>query len=143
MDRVKVVLEDRNARLPTRGHDTDLGFDLYTSVQTSVAVNQYQLIPCGIRIEMPENYGYIILGRSSTMAQRRLMVIPSVIDPDYRGLIYVGVYNLGTERVWVEVGDRLGQAVPWPLFAAGWNAIPTHELSDTERGEGGFGSTGQ
>lgn len=139
----KVILDHATASLPTRGYHDDAGFDLYTSVETKISAGTFNMVPIGIRMEMPPGYWYLILGRSSAIYERRLLVIPSVIDPGYRGPLFVGVQNIGDLPQVVKIGDRIGQAVPFPTCNDGWQAHPVFQLSETERGAGGFGSTGR
>ena len=138
--RVKV---GEGGRLPTRAHTGDAAWDLYVSETTLVLPQAYALVPSGIQIQPPPHIWYQLLGRSSTSNKKGLIVIPAVIDNGYRGLLFANVFNPGTEPVKIEAGDRVAQIVPFRLHAPNLQMLEVVELDDSERGVGGFGSTGR
>ena len=138
---IKVHLGD-SGRLPSRTNEGDAGFDIYVAEQTIIAPSSFCLVPSGIRVQMPDNTWYLILGRSSTSNKRGLIVIPAVIDAGFRGLLYANVYNPNAHEVIIEEGDRLAQMVPLELMAHLMEPISVPQLDDTDRGERGFGSSG-
>jgi dUTP pyrophosphatase len=122
-------------------HEGDAGWDLYVTEDTTIPAGAYALIPAGIKIAWPAGYWGLILPRSSTLAQRGLMVSPAVIDNGWRGNYYAAVWNLSNKAVVVKVGERLAQVVPMPLTVDTLEPIRGVVPNDTSRGENGFGST--
>lgn len=142
---------DDGGQLPVRMFDHDAGFDLMVSQDTVIPPGQFADVPCGIAVELPPSTWGLIIGRSSTLRKRNLLVTPAVIDGGYRGPLFAGCYNLNPARVVdrqlagqtrIEAGDRLAQFIPFHNVAAtltpGWVA----ELTPSDRGERGFGSSG-
>ena len=99
-------------------------------------------IDCGFNIELPEGWKAEVSARSS-WGERLLLVCnaPGQIDTDYRGRMMVMVVNVGKEIISIKHGDRIGQM--WPVPVRRFEFELADELSQTERGEGGFGSTNQ
>jgi len=118
--------------------------DLRAAVENPVRVKPLQrvIIPTGIALEIPEGYEGQVRPRSGLALKKGLTVLnaPGTIDADYRGEVKVILVNLGEEEVVIERGERIAQLVITPVVRA--ELIPVEELSSTERGEGGFGSTG-
>lgn len=138
---MKVKRLHDGAILPTRAHDDDAGWDLYACEDVEVPPGKLVDIPVGIAIEPPPGYWYRIVGRSSTFRKRGLMMIEGIIDEGYRGPLYFGAFNVGQEPVTVQAGERLCQAIPQRTqdhLGAEW----VESLTPSNRGEGGFGSTG-
>ncbi|HKN45079.1 MAG TPA: hypothetical protein VJW23_14280 [Propionibacteriaceae bacterium] len=141
-DEISFVRVHQKAVLPVRGYVDDVGLDLYASVDMTIPVMQFRDVPSGVIANIPTgSWGYITT-RSSTMRKYRLWVTPGVIDPSFRGELFVGVWNVGGATHQVRAGDRLGQMIllpalcPQPIWAD--DIVPG--MSD--RGERGFGSTG-
>jgi dUTP pyrophosphatase len=99
-------------------------------------------IPTGLTVEIPEGYQIELRPRSGLALKEGITIVntPATIDSDFRGEIIVIVLNTGTSYFVVEPGMRIAQMVVMPAFQAIW--VPMTELSETERGTGGFGSTG-
>jgi len=130
---------------PRRTHSGDAGFDLVVAESAVVKPGEFADVSAGIRIELPPKTWAMVTGRSSTLRRRRLMVNDGVIDNGYRGPLFVAVWNLGKETARIKEGERLGQLIVLPLLALGVTPIRVAEdtLSETDRGEAGFGSTGE
>lgn len=127
--------------LPHRSYPGDCGYDLYVSHDTEILPLSFADVPTNIRVALPPNVWGLIMGRSSAIRSRGLVVLPGILDNGYRGPLFTAVYNICAFDVLVEQGQRLGQLVLMPLVAAtpqwvGW-------MPDTDRGSSGFGSTGQ
>lgn len=140
---IKIVRE--GAKLPFRATEGSAGADLSACLENEVTVEagKMKMIPVGIAIEIPVGFGGFIFPRSS-LAVKHGVTLPNcvgVIDSDYRGEMSVPLINLGEESFTVKNGDRIAQLVIMPYEAAEYAAVS--ELSDTERGAGGFGSTGR
>ena len=101
-----------------------------------------RLIPTGMRVEIPQGYEMQIRPRSGLALKQGLSLpnTPGTIDSDYRGPLGVIVINLGDEPIRIAHGDRIAQAVIAPVIQASFEVA--QDLTDTERGSGGFGSTG-
>ena len=132
------------AILPSYGSDFSAGCDLCACLDkpACIAPGEAYMIPTGIAIEIPEGFGGVIFARSGLAVKEGLA--PSnkvgVIDADYRGEIKVSLYNHSGEIREILPGQRIAQLVIMPYIKACWNEVD--ELSDTIRGDGGFGSTG-
>ena len=144
MQNVNIKILDPKAKLPSYGSASSAGADLYACLNEAadIAPGKALLIHTGIALEIPEGYAGLIFARSGLSTKKGLA--PSnkvgVIDPDYRGEIMVSLYNHSKEIQTVEPGERIAQLVITPFIQADWNIVD--ELEETERGSGGFGSTG-
>ena len=136
------VLLEQGGQLPIRGNVGDAGFDIFVSEDTVIPANSFHLVPSSIRIQLPDDMWYLILGRSSTSNKRGLIVIPAVIDAGYRGPLYANIFNPQPRDILVEAGDRLVQIVPFDLLAHRLSPAPVDALDVSDRGENGFGSSG-
>lgn len=133
------LLSDR-ARLPTRANPLDAGMDLYTPLFERIEPGEITQINLWIASEFPSGYFCMIKDRSS-LAAKGIHVLGGVIDPDYRGPWKVVLINLSQDRHRLEAGDRIAQALLLPVVS--YSIIQASSLSETERGEKGFGSTGK
>lgn len=143
--KINVKKLKESAKLPFRATEGSAGADLYACIEAPVTVepDQRATIPVGIAIEIPAGYGGFVFPRSS-VACKFGVSLPNcvgVIDSDYRGELCVPVINHSTRSYTVNSGDRIAQLVILPVENAVYEY--TDNLSDTERGEGGFGSTGK
>lgn len=134
------------AQLPKRAHRTDAGADLFAwfpeaDLQwTEIYPYEQKLIDTGIAIKIPEGYGGFIYNRSSQ--GKKGITIPhsvGVIDSDYRGNLKVLLKNISEDPYTIKQGDRIAQLVIMPVLLPEFKDI----WNDTQRGTGGFGSTGQ
>lgn len=142
--KVNVKKTDENAILPTYGSLFAAGADLYSSSDTTVIeAGQTVLMHTGIAIELPSGYVGLVYARSGLATKRGLAPANKVgvIDCDYRGELMVALHNHGDKPQTVERGERIAQLVITPYITAEF--CETDELSETVRGEGGFGSTGR
>ncbi len=135
-----------NAKVPTYGSPYSAGADLYacTNGETvSFQPNETKIIHTGIAMEIPEGYAGLIYARSGIANKRGLA--PSnkvgVVDSDYRGEIMVSLHNHSNEVQEISDFERIAQMVIAPFLKVDYTEVD--ELSDTERGTGGFGSTGK
>ena len=137
---------DKNAHAPTYGSEYAAGADLYalTGGETlNFAPGETKMIKTGIAVEIPEGYAGLIYARSGIATKRGLAPANEggVIDSDYRGEIMVSLHNHSGACQEIADGERIAQLVIAPFLAAEF--CETDELSDTVRGDGGFGSTGK
>ena len=133
-----------NAKLPTYGSQFAAGADLYACLDAPVTIQPHQtyLVPTGLSMELPVGWAGMVHARSGMATKRDLAPANKVgvIDCDYRGEIMVSLHNHGSKPQTVEPGERIAQLVIMPYLTAQF--FETEELTDTVRGEGGFGSTG-
>lgn len=126
--------------LPEQVHDGDIGMDLYVSEDTTVETAGWCNVPSGLRVAPPPHLWLLILGRSSAIQRRGLVVIPGVIDSGFRGPLYAVCHNISGAPVEIRRGERLAQLIPLPLTRL--HSIEVADLPASERGQRGFGSTG-
>jgi dUTP pyrophosphatase len=131
--------------LPTYATAASAGVDLCAALEEPMAVNPGEnvRIPTGLAIELPSQYVVALVFARSGLASRHGMGLTNgvgVIDSDYRGEIQVLMYNSGPQSVLIKPGDRIAQMVFMPVFRALFEEVA--ELQATDRGTGGFGSTG-
>ena len=134
-----------NATVPTYGSAFAAGADLYAceSGDVTIAPNETKLIHTGIAMAIPEGLVGLIYARSGLASKRGLAPANKVgvIDSDYRGEIMVALHNHSEEIQQIEDGERIAQIVLAPYITADFTVAES--LDDTERGTGGFGSTGK
>lgn len=133
-----------NATLPTYGSEYAAGADLYACIDeaTKFAPGETKMIPTGLAMEIPAGYAGLIYARSGLATKKGLAPANKVgvVDADYRGEIMVSLHNHSNEVKSIEPNERIAQLVITPYLTAHFEVAK--ELSDTVRGEGGFGSTG-
>ena len=141
---VKIKKLNENAVIPTYGSPYAAGADLYACVDTDTVIlpGETKLIKTGLAIELPIGYAAFIYARSGLASKRGLAPANKVgvVDCDYRGEIMVALHNHSLTEQSVSPGERIAQMVIAPYITAEFQVVDT--LSDTVRGEGGFGSTG-
>jgi dUTP pyrophosphatase len=140
---LKILKLNDNATIPSYGSKSAAGADLYSCEGELVfAPNETKLVHTGIAMEIPEGYVGLIYARSGIATKRGLAPANKVgvIDSDYRGEIMVALHNHSGAEAKIEAGERVAQIVITPYLTV--NFVETNELDDTERGIGGFGSTG-
>lgn len=134
----------RGLNLPAYATEQSAGVDLEAAVESPVTFKsgERQLIPTGLAIALPSGFEAQIRPRSGLALKNGITVLnsPGTIDADYRGEIKVILINLGQESFTVERGMRIAQMVIAPHAHVAWQNV--EKLDDTERGSGGFGSTG-
>lgn len=127
---------------PEQQHEGDAGFDLYVSEDTVCAPGAFQDVHCGISMELPTGYWAMVIGRSSTLRKRGLLVTPGHIDNGYRGPLWAGCYNMTGDAVHLKTGERIAQLVPYKLETHNLRWERSASLGSSDRGENSFGSTG-
>lgn len=141
---VKVKLLKENAKLPTRGSAAAAGYDIYACIDENVVIwpHDTEKIGTGLAMAIPDKTYLAIFARSglATKAGLRPANCTGIVDSDYRGEIIVALHNDGTEPQVIEPGERIAQIVLHSYNEMDFEK--TEELDETNRGEGGFGSTG-
>ena len=142
---VKIKKIDESAVVPSYGSDFAAGADLYAVANEPIEILPHEtaMIHTGLCIEVPEGYAGLVYARSGIASKRGLAPANKVgvIDADYRGEIMVALHNHSNMAQTIESGERIAQLVITPFLRADF--CVADELSDTVRGEGGFGSTGR
>lgn len=137
---IKKLSED--AKLPEYAHLTDAGADIFALEDTYIKPNETKLVKTGIAVAIPVGYAILIYPRSGLSLKTGLRIANSVgvIDSDYRGEVCVIMWNSGNEAVKIEAGDKIAQMIINEVPMIKWKEVES--LDETERGEGGYGSTG-
>jgi dUTP pyrophosphatase len=143
-------LKIRDVKTPTRGTSKSAGIDLYIPNDfgyRTLAPGESVLIPAGIKANVPEGYAFIAFNKSGVATKKHLAVGACVIDEDYQGEIHIHVYNFSNnESITINAGEKIIQCVLVPVKYASVEMVESEEDlwngHVTERGEGGFGSTG-
>ncbi len=145
MTDVKIKILRENISLPKYATAGSAAFDLVSASEAPIVVpaGKRVLIPTGIAISLPENTVAVISARSGLSAKKGITAANGigVIDSDYRGEIFFSAANISDEDYTVTPGERVAQMMIMPVLTA--NFIVCDELDETERGAGGFGSTGK
>jgi dUTP pyrophosphatase len=136
---IKVKKLHRFALLPVRQHKA-AAYDLYSCQDERIPAGERRLVGTGIAVEFPLCYVARLCDRSGMAAKKGLHVLAGVIDPDYRGEWKVVLLNTSDEDVVIEAQTRIAQVLFYKV--ADFPVTEVQELSDTARGAGGFGSTG-
>lgn len=142
---LKVKKMRDNAILPTRGDVEAAGIDLYACIDEPIYLhaNKSIMIPTGIACEFPEGYFGLMFPRSGVGVKKKLALLNTagVIDNSFRGEIMMAFVNNNNHTQIIEPGDRLAELILLPYIH--FDIVEADELTPTERGEGGFGSTGK
>ena len=141
---INIKLLNEFAKVPTCGSADAAGYDLYAATNYEIEIQPHETVKVdtGIAIEIPKGYFGAIYARSGLATKQGLRPANCVgiIDSDYRGPVIVALHNDTTSRKRISIGERIAQLVIQPYLNVDFNVVD--ELTDTDRGEGGFGSTG-
>ncbi|MFA5867726.1 MAG: dUTP diphosphatase [Actinomycetota bacterium] len=140
---IEVKLLESGAEVPVYAHDGDAGCDLRSSVDIVLEPGRRAMVPTGLALAIPEGYAGFVQPKSGLAAKHGIGVVngPGLIDSGYRGEIKVILINFDdSEPFKIARGDKIAQLVIQKVTKASFK--PVEELSDTVRGDGGFGSTG-
>ena len=142
----KILIKRLSKEVPLPKYETSgsSGMDLAANINANIDINpgKTAIIPTGLALSIPKGFEVQIRPRSGLAANQKISVLntPGTIDADYRGEIKVILINLGQESFKVEKGLRIAQMVVCPVVQAQLKEV--NDLSETDRGKGGFGSTG-
>ena len=141
--KIKILKLDQRAKMPTLGSPSAAGADIYALEGFTVKVGETVLAKTGLAAEIPEGYVGLMCARSGIALKRGLAPANKVgiVDSDYRGELMVAIHNHSNTDQSIEAGERMAQLVIVPYLRAEYELADT--LSETSRGEGGFGSTGK
>ena len=144
MTEVLIKRLSKNIELPKYETNGSSGMDLSANIEKQIKIEpgKTSIIPTGISVSIPKNFEIQIRSRSGLAAKSQISVLnsPGTIDADYRGELKVILINLGNKTFVVERGARIAQMVLCPIVKAKFKEVDS--LDDTNRGVGGFGSTG-
>ena len=135
---MKVML-DPGAIMPTRAHPTDAGLDLYAPRTVLIPARGSAVVDTGVHVSLPEKTVGMLKSKSGLNVKKNILG-EGVIDEGYTGPIVVKLYNQGDEDVTIEAGQKLIQLVILPILTPALEQVDS--LDETDRGAGGFGSTG-
>lgn len=143
--KLKIKKLKPNAKIPKRATNGSAGMDLYACIDDSItlAPGQLAMVPTGLAIELPDNTSAAFLYARSGLGVKHGICLSNgvgVIDSDYRGEVCVGLCNVSDKPYVIAPDERVAQMVIAPVITP--EIVEADELGDTQRGEGGFGSTG-
>lgn len=141
---INIKLLNEFAKVPTRGSTQAAGYDLYAATNYPIEIRPHETVkvPIGIAVEIPEGYFGGICARSGLATKQGLREANpiGVIDSDYRGEVIVALHNDTTSIQRIGAGERIAQLIIMPYLNVDFNIV--NELTNTDRGSNGFGSTG-
>ena len=143
------ILKTRDVKTPERGTSQSAGIDLFIPNDIepiTIRQGQSAFIPAGLKIDVPKGHALVAMNKSGVAAKRNMLVGACVIDEDYQGEIHIDVKNVGYKGQTLNPGDKIIQVLCLPVNYVSIEEVESeHELFGdviTERGDGGFGSTG-
>jgi len=151
---LKVYKMRPGAKLPVRAYQADAGMDLFycpnsekklysTTRNYFIPPKESRLLPTGIKVEVPYGHMLEVKNKSGIASKKQLLVGACVVDPGYNGELYINLHNIGSETQKIGPGDKIAQAVLIPIIHCGIEEVSEDILNqNTQRGTGGFGSTG-
>jgi dUTP pyrophosphatase len=129
-----------DAKIPSYAYAGDAGLDLYIAEDLILKKDERRSIPLGIAVEIPEGYVGILFDKSGLSHKHGLKSYGGIIDAGYRGEIHVGMMNLSDKDYEFKSGDKIIQILIMPVLHA--EVVECDELSESDRGQGAFGSSG-
>lgn len=138
--KIKIKKLHPDAKMPHRGTADAAGFDLYATKSVTLRNGVPEMVPTGLAFEIPKGYVGVVYSRSSS-AKSGLIITPLLVDADYRGEVFVLVNRINDAPREILAGDRVAQIRIEKLVDTEYEWA--EELSETERGSGGYGSTGR
>jgi dUTP pyrophosphatase len=141
---VKYVNDSENKN-PEYAYDSDSGFDLRSTEEIWVQANDRRLIPTGLRFDIPDGYEIQVRSKSGLALNQGLMVLnsPGTVDSGYQGEIKVIIFNTTKDRIKIEKGQKIAQAVICPVLNGKWvDLVKVESIQEKDRNDKGFGSTG-
>jgi len=137
------AVEGRELRIPVYAHPGDAGADLHSAVALTLGPGERALVPTGVSIALPDGFAAFVVPRSGLAAKHGITIVnsPGTVDAGYRGEIKVCLLNTDrSEPFEIAEGDRIAQLIIMPVTRAQF--VEVERLPGSDRGEGGFGSTG-
>jgi dUTP pyrophosphatase len=140
---MKIMLDNKNAKIPMKAHDDDGGFDLFAPEGTYIEPNSSVVIDTGVHVQLPPNTAGFLVSKSGLNINHGL-TSHGLVDVGYIGSIRVKLYNHKSSGYYVQKGDKISQLVVLPIVPIKNSDLEVvEEFAPTERGDNGFGSTGR
>ena len=138
---IEIQLISSNAKVPSKKHVSDIGYDLSASNNVTLESNEVTLVSTGIAINLPKQCAGFVLPRSGLSTKHKITLInsPGLIDPGYTGELLVPLMNHGGKDYQIKAGDRIAQLVIVNTHGVDFKVVDS--LPETDRSSGGFGST--
>jgi len=140
--KLKYMLLHENAYKPERGTNKSSGLDVFTPFDITIKANTDVVIPLGLRVKIPFGYDLTVNNKSGIATKKKLIKGAELIDNDYRGDIKIHLYNFSSQDVKFQRGEKIAQLVMRPVWI-GKLKQEKYIPENTQRGSGGFGSTGK
>jgi dUTP pyrophosphatase len=140
IEKIEVLKVSSEATLPTRAHPEDAGMDMYSLEDVILEPSQGKVTKTGIAMAIPQGFVGMVADRSS-LAKRGVKTAGGIIDAGYRGEIMICLWNISGEPIQLKRGERIAQLLILPIATPA--VVEVAKLDDTQRGAGGFGSTGK
>ena len=140
---IKIKILNEFAKIPSKSHEDDIGYDLYADGEYVIKPNKVILVQLGISIQLPENVGGFVLPRSGLASKHLIAPInsPGLIDPGYTGQLMIPLMNYSDETYTVTKHERVAQLVVISTGTITFDEVS--DLDESDRSSGGFGSTGK
>jgi len=138
--KIKIKKINPEAIIPHYSHEGDAGMDIYSCEDVVIKANQRALVSTGLAIELPEGYVSLIWDKSGIASKFGITKMAGVIEHTYRGEYKILLFNTSNQDYIIKKGQKIAQLLVQPIITA--EVEEAQELSETSRGEGGFGSTG-
>ena len=138
-------INDSENNNPEYAYESDSGFDLRSTEDIWVQANDRKLIPTGLRFDIPLGYEIQVRSKSGLALKQGLMVLnsPGTVDSGYQGEVKVIIFNTTNERIKIEKGQKIAQAVLCPVMNGKWvDLVRVEVIGEKDRNDKGFGSTG-
>ena len=136
--KMKIALDD-GATMPTRAHEYDAGLDLYAAERVRIWPHSWQAVETGVRVAIPQGFVGLLTSKSGLMRHKG-MTCRGTIDSGYTGTIQAIMFNHSDTHIEIRKGEKVTQLVIMPIIRPELELVD--KLEETERGAGGFGSTG-
>jgi dUTP pyrophosphatase len=130
-----------DAQEPTQAYEGDAGWDLHVLEDTTILTGTGKDVRSGVRMALPPGYYARIIGRSSALRRKGVLVVEGVIDAGFRGELFSYCFNPGTETVHLHRGESVAQVIVTPVPGVSWMEVVY--LPESKRGAMGFGSSGR
>ena len=141
MLKLKIKKLNQDAKLPSYAHKGDAGMDIFSCIDETLLPNERKTISTGISIEIPEGYVALIWDKSGLASKQGIKTMAGVCDANYRGEYKIVLLNTSSENFNIKKGDKIAQILIQPIENAEIEEVK--ELNETERNDGGFGSSGK
>ena len=140
---IKIKILNEFGKIPNKSHKDDIGYDLYSDAEYVIAPNKVVLVRLGISIQLPKNVGGFVLPRSGLASKYLIAPInsPGLIDPGYTGELMVPLMNYSEDTYTISKHERVAQLVAISTGSITFEQVL--DLDESDRSEGGFGSTGK